>query len=120
MRLSLLFRVGSPEHVHDRVVPEGCTNPAFVHGPNGPFGRTTSKELEIVVVRHELAILRRRTRRTAMTWTDGLLLTAASLLPPRARWRSFIITHGRHSGGIGAWWGSVGRTRVDTGSADPP
>src|SRR5712692_10354781 len=47
-----------------------------------------------VVLRHELAILRRRTRRPAMTWTDRLFLAAASRLLPRARWRSFIITPG--------------------------
>jgi hypothetical protein len=49
------------------------------------------KELEIVVLRHELAILRRRTRRPPMTWTDRLFLAAASRSLPRARWRSFII-----------------------------
>src|SRR5438067_9648647 len=52
------------------------------------------KDLEIVVLRHELAILRRRTRRPAMTWTDRLFLEAASRLLPRARWPSFIITPG--------------------------
>ena len=52
------------------------------------------KDLEIVVLRHELAILRRRTRRPAMTWTDRLFLAAASRFLPRARWRSFIITPG--------------------------
>ena len=52
------------------------------------------KELEIVVLRHELAILRRRTRRPATTWTDRLFLTAVSRLLPPARWRSFIITPG--------------------------
>src|SRR5216683_540837 len=50
------------------------------------------KELEVVVLPHELAILRRRTRRPAMTWTDRLFLAAASRLLPRARWRSFIVT----------------------------
>ena len=44
------------------------------------------------MLRHELAILRRRTRRPVMTWTDRLFLTAASRLLPRAHWRSFIIT----------------------------
>ena len=52
------------------------------------------KELEIVVLRHELAILRRRTRCPATTWIDRLFLAAASRLLPRARWRSFIITPG--------------------------
>jgi putative transposase len=50
------------------------------------------KELEIVVLRHELAILRRRTRRPAVTWTDRLFLAAASRLLPGARWRSFLVT----------------------------
>jgi hypothetical protein len=50
------------------------------------------KDLEIVVLRHELGILRRRIRRPAMTWIDRLFLVAAS--PAAARWRSFIITPG--------------------------
>ena len=50
------------------------------------------KELEIVVLRHELAILRRVPRRPRLTWTDRLFLTAASRLLPRPRWRSFLIT----------------------------
>jgi hypothetical protein len=58
------------------------------------FRSNDLKELEIVVLRHELAILRRRTRRPAMTWTDRLFLAAASRPLPRARWRSFIITPG--------------------------
>ncbi len=49
------------------------------------------KDLEIVVLRHELAILRRRRHRPRMTWTDRLLLAAAGRFLPRARWRSFIL-----------------------------
>jgi putative transposase len=49
-------------------------------------------ELEIVVLRHELAILRRKTRRPAITAVDRLFLSAASRLLPRARWRAFIVT----------------------------
>jgi putative transposase len=49
------------------------------------------KELEIVVLRHEVAILRRKTRRPAITAVDRVFLSAASRLLPRARWRSFII-----------------------------
>ena len=58
------------------------------------FRSNDLKELEIVVLRHELAILRRRTRRPAMTWTNRLFLAAASRVLPRTRWRSFIITPG--------------------------
>ena len=62
------------------------------------------KDLEIVVLRHELAILRRHTRPPAMTWADRCFLAAASRFLPRARWPSFIITHpGRYCAGIGAW-----------------
>ena len=49
-------------------------------------------DVEIVVLRHELAILRRRIRRPAATWTARLMLTAASRLLSRTQWRSFMIT----------------------------
>jgi hypothetical protein len=50
------------------------------------------KELEIVVLRHQLAVLRRQTRRPELTTTDRLLLAAASRLLPRSCWRSFLVT----------------------------
>lgn len=50
------------------------------------------KELEIIVLRHELAILRRTTRRPAITAVDRVFLAAASRVLPRVRWRSFIVT----------------------------
>jgi putative transposase len=56
------------------------------------FRSNDFKELEIVVLRHELAILRRRIRRPVISWTDRLFLTAASRLAPRSRWPSFFVT----------------------------
>jgi putative transposase len=50
------------------------------------------KELEIVILRHQLAILKRRKPRPRMTWTDRFLLAAASRLLPRSRWPSLIVT----------------------------
>ena len=50
------------------------------------------KELEIVVLRHELAVLGRQTRRPQLTTTDRVFLTAASRLLPRSRWQSFLVT----------------------------
>jgi hypothetical protein len=50
------------------------------------------KDLEILVLRHELAILRRQTARPAMTSLDRIFLTAASRLLPRVRWHAFLVT----------------------------
>src|SRR5262249_10358727 len=49
-------------------------------------------ELEIIALRHELAILRRTTRRAAITAADRMMLAVASRFLPRARWQSFIVT----------------------------
>jgi putative transposase len=57
------------------------------------YGRSKDfKELEIIVLRHELAILRRTTRRPPITAVDRMFLAATSRLLSRARWRSFIVT----------------------------
>ena len=53
---------------------------------------TEFKELEIVVLRHQLAVLRRQTGRPQLTTTDRVFLAAASRLLPRSRWRSFLVT----------------------------
>jgi hypothetical protein len=58
------------------------------------FRSNDLKELEIVVLRHELAILRRRSGRPAMTWTNRLFLAAASRLLPCAGWQWFIVAPG--------------------------
>src|SRR6266542_4974726 len=50
------------------------------------------KELEIVVLRHELSVLRRQARRPQLTMTDRVFLAAASRLLPRTRWHSFLVT----------------------------
>jgi putative transposase len=50
------------------------------------------KELEIVVLRHELGILRRQVGRPALRPADRAFLAAASRLLPRRRWSSFFVT----------------------------
>jgi hypothetical protein len=50
------------------------------------------KELEIVVLRHEFAVVRRQVARLHIRLADRVFLAAASPLLPRARWRSFFVT----------------------------
>jgi putative transposase len=47
------------------------------------------KELEIVVLRHEVAILRRQTHRPAITWVDRLSLPCQRDLP---EWAFCFVT----------------------------
>jgi putative transposase len=51
-----------------------------------------TKELEILVLRQQLRVLRRRAGRPRFTALDRVLLAAASRALPRDRWASFIVT----------------------------
>jgi putative transposase len=50
------------------------------------------KELEIVVLRHELAVLRRQAGRPELGTADRVFLAAASRLLPRTSWCSFVVS----------------------------
>jgi putative transposase len=51
-----------------------------------------SKELEILVLRHELAILRRQVARPQLTPRDRLLRATLSRVLPRRSWPVFFVT----------------------------
>jgi putative transposase len=50
-----------------------------------------SKELEILVLRHELSILQRQVGRPHYAPRDRLLLAALSRLLPRRSWHAFMV-----------------------------
>jgi putative transposase len=56
------------------------------------FRSTRSKDLEIVVLRHQIAVLRRQVRRPAFRAADRVFLSAASRLLPRINWSAFVVT----------------------------
>jgi putative transposase len=50
-----------------------------------------AKDLEILVLRHQLTVLSRQVPRPRLEPTDRALLAAVSRLLPRARWSCFIV-----------------------------
>ncbi len=81
------------------VVREGCLLWSFVYlvvrnlfALVWLLGRQRrSKELEILVLRHELAILRRQAARPKLTQADRALLAALSRSLPRPAWATFPV-----------------------------
>ena len=51
-----------------------------------------AKDAEILVLRHQLAVLRRQVARPSFTWSDRALVSAFARLIPRERWASFLVT----------------------------
>ena len=56
------------------------------------FRSPRPKDLEIVVLRHELAILRRQVVRPDLSDADRVVLAAASRVLPRRHWSDFFVT----------------------------
>ena len=52
----------------------------------------TAKEIEILLLRHQLAVLQRGTPRPRMNWTDRALIAALARLLPTRRRLGFLIT----------------------------
>ena len=61
----------------------------------------TAKEIEILVLRHQLAVLQRRTPQLRISWSDRAVIAALGrILPPRRR-RGLLVTRPRSCAGIG-------------------
>src|SRR5262249_56675621 len=51
-----------------------------------------AKDVEIAVLRHQLAVVRRQVARPRYTPQDRLVLTMLARLLPRDRWPAFLVT----------------------------
>ena len=51
-----------------------------------------NREAEILVLRHQVKVLKRKTCRPKLWRLDKLFLAAASRVLPKERWSSFVVT----------------------------
>ena len=51
-----------------------------------------AKDAEILVLRHQLAVLRRQVARPRFTWSDRALIALLAGFVPRERWTAFLVT----------------------------
>jgi putative transposase len=71
-----------------------------------------AQDLEILVLRHQLVVLRRQTPRPTLEPTDRALLAAVSRVLPRSRWSCLLVRPETLLAGIGGWSPVPGPTRT--------
>jgi putative transposase len=58
-----------------------------------PAGDQCDREVEILVLRHEVKVLKRKAGRPTLRRRDRLFLATAACLLPRERWSSSALKH---------------------------
>ena len=76
--------------------------------------REVSKDVELLVLRHENAVLRRHVKRVRYRPVDRIWLSALARLIPRHRWAEVRC----HSGHVVSVASSVGRLEVEVSAPD--
>ena len=61
-------------------------------GLAGLGGTPDAKDIELAVLRHQLAVLRRQVTRPHYTPADRITLAVLARLLPRERWTAFLVT----------------------------
>jgi len=67
-----------------------------------------AKDVEIVVLRHQLSVLRRQVKKPRLTWSDRALIALLARLVPRDRWSSLLSRRRRSSTGTADSFGGTG------------
>ena len=62
-----------------------------------------AKDAEILVLRHQLAVLRRKVARPRFSWSDRALIATLAKLVPRERWAALLVPPRRFFAGIARW-----------------
>jgi hypothetical protein len=68
------------------------------------------KDIELLVLRHQVKVLQRQVKRPRLHRLDRVLLAAASRALTRSAWSSFVVRPETLLHGIGNWSGGSGHT----------